>query len=701
MNSGVYVLKSIGSCSAALTCLAIGSLIALPTHGQTRSTPPDAPVVSGVQAHGPAAAESGAETDTARRGKAYAHMMRAVFASRRGEFRAAGAEIRAAIDLQPDSVEVHVQGAEMMRWMGRQEEAERLAAQALKLEPESAKAISFLADLASTQALSATRDEKSRTEALALFERLKNIRPLDESELRKFANLRMLDGDLEGSIEAARLLLAERPGDGQAAKLLVRLLMHQGNSGEAQRVLLRYLAKHPNDIEFLDDARGLTNDLSAWHVVLTELHENDDLDGRATATHALIGEALLRSSKMDDAVEALEAAMLFNSSDPAVRYNLTLAYRGAGRLADGAALARDLSTEYPGHGSVQRLLAETLESQRDVEGALNAYAATLRIMNAEAQDEERTTRDGIRLRIAQIELNRDRPAAAVAVVAELEDNGTAEALNVVGDIALAKRDWAGARQVARRLRALDLNGDAAMLEAESWLGAGKASKALPKFDEAISEAGPFVRVPVSRILREGGRPEVGEKIMREWREANPENADIAFQLGVYLYDLQRLDEAEVWMRRAIDLEPNHSPALNYLGYSLAERGEALEESLDLIRRALALDPSNGAYLDSLGWALYQKGDLLEAREPLERAAREFPTDSTILDHLGDVYAGLGENELALVAWARAADVATESAKTIRDKIESLRAKIPDPASPDATALGNADASPEQPARNQQ
>ena len=50
------------------------------------------------------------DTPVAKRGRAYAHMMRSMCEARRGEFRAAAGEIRRAIELQPDSVDAHLQG---------------------------------------------------------------------------------------------------------------------------------------------------------------------------------------------------------------------------------------------------------------------------------------------------------------------------------------------------------------------------------------------------------------------------------------------------------------------------------------------------------------------------------------------------------------------------------------------------------------
>src|SRR5690606_37184533 len=112
---------------------------------------------------------------------------------------------------------------------------------------------------------------------------------------------------------------------------------------------------------------------------------------------------------------------------------------------------------------------------------------------------------------------------------------------------------------------------------------------------------------------------------------------LMFALASAYEENRRYDRAERTFRELIAANDAHAPALNYLGYMLAERGRKLEEALSFIERALAIDENNPAYLDSLGWAYFRLGRFDEAREPLERAAKALPNVSVINDHLGDLY----------------------------------------------------------------
>lgn len=112
-------------------------------------------------------------------------------------------------------------------------------------------------------------------------------------------------------------------------------------------------------------------------------------------------------------------------------------------------------------------------------------------------------------------------------------------------------------------------------------------------------------------------------------------------------------EAEADFRAALAIEPDQPTVLNYLGYSLVERQENLEEALELIERAVAGEPDSGYIVDSLAWALYRMGRYDEAVPHMERAVELLPTDPVLNDHLGDVYWAVGRQREAQFQWRRA------------------------------------------------
>jgi tetratricopeptide (TPR) repeat protein len=111
--------------------------------------------------------------------------------------------------------------------------------------------------------------------------------------------------------------------------------------------------------------------------------------------------------------------------------------------------------------------------------------------------------------------------------------------------------------------------------------------------------------------------------------------------------------AEADFRRALEQDPDQPLVLNYLGYSLVERRENLDEALEMIERAVAGEPDSGYIVDSLAWALFRLGRYDEALPHMERAVELMPSDPILNDHLGDVYWALGRYREARFQWRRA------------------------------------------------
>ena len=100
------------------------------------------------------------------------------------------------------------------------------------------------------------------------------------------------------------------------------------------------------------------------------------------------------------------------------------------------------------------------------------------------------------------------------------------------------------------------------------------------------------------------------------------------------------------------LSSNQFQVLNYLGYSLVERGERLDEALSMISRAAIEKPDSGYIIDSLGWVQFRLGQYSEAVINMERATELMATDPIVNDHLGDAYWAVGRKVEARFQWRR-------------------------------------------------
>ncbi|EJF90498.1 tetratricopeptide repeat protein [Bartonella tamiae] len=143
-----------------------------------------------------------------------------------------------------------------------------------------------------------------------------------------------------------------------------------------------------------------------------------------------------------------------------------------------------------------------------------------------------------------------------------------------------------------------------------------------------------------------------------------------YQRGIARERMKEWQKAEPDFRQALELFPNQPQVLNYLGYSLIDRNEKLDEALNMVKKAADLRPDDGYIVDSLGWAYFKLGQFDEAVTILERAVQLLPGDPTINDHLGDAYWHIGRKLEATFQWNHAI-----AGKPTDDELEKIEEKL--------------------------
>ena len=169
-------------------------------------------------------------------------------------------------------------------------------------------------------------------------------------------------------------------------------------------------------------------------------------------------------------------------------------------------------------------------------------------------------------------------------------------------------------------------------DAEAWANLGQAYHDADRYDDAIEAYRKAQALPIANEAM-------------AWQ--------LWFMTGAAEEARGDWEAAEVAFRKALEIAPKESLTLNYLGYTLLDRGQKVDEAIDLIEQAHALAPDNGHITDSLGWAQYRQGDYAAAVETLEKAITSVPGDTTINDHLGDAYWQVGRRIEARFRWRAA------------------------------------------------
>ncbi len=168
-----------------------------------------------------------------------------------------------------------------------------------------------------------------------------------------------------------------------------------------------------------------------------------------------------------------------------------------------------------------------------------------------------------------------------------------------------------------------------------------------------------------RLAGDGAR---ARAVYQEALASRPDDPDLLYGLAELEERLGDPDRGVDLVEKILAADPDNPVALNYIGYSLADRNLDLDRADKLLRRAVQLDPSNGYVLDSYGWLMFRKGRVDQAHRLLERAARLAPAEPEILLHLGVLARAANQPRRALKLLEKARSFRPEG--EIRDRIDA-------------------------------
>jgi len=394
--------------------------------------------------------------------------------------------------------------------------------------------------------------------------------------------------------------------------------------------------------------------------------------------------ALLNQDKpaeIEKARSVLSEALQIRPDDERALLMLSQAERQAGEFSAAEQTARRLIAKNRNNARGYAALAESLESRQRYDGVVDALAPVLPQFRTGANSAASLGLLLPHLGFAYIQLGQpDKAVATFDEAHKLAPNDPVIGAYLVQSQISAKK-YVPAAELAHSIRQShpdDIR--LARLEADALSKSGKTDAGSTVLEELAARRSddPQVYIALAQFYTEANRGSQAVKALQVGQSKLPNETALTFELGA-VYDKQkRHADAEAAFRQVIARDPQHAPALNYLGYMLADRGEKLDESIDLVRRALVIEPDNGSYLDSLGWAYYKSNKLDLALDSLKKAADQLARNSVIQDHYGDVLFKLGRYEDAIAAWDRALSGDGDSIDKgdLDKKIRSARQKLP-------------------------
>lgn len=252
---------------------------------------------------------------------------------------------------------------------------------------------------------------------------------------------------------------------------------------------------------------------------------------------------------------------------------------------------------------------------------------------------------------------------------------SAEVLDQIGQYALAEKTYASVPPDSPSFHAAELG------RADALRREGKTDEAEAVLHALAQSHGnlPIVHLTHADLLRQMERFDEAvaaySRALDLYQEITDRQWFLFYARGISYERLDKWPEAEADFRRALELRPDQPQVLNYLGYSLVQRQQDLDEALDMIERAVAARPDSGYIVDSLGWVLYTLGRYDEAVSHMEHAAELMPIDPIVNDHLGDVYWSVGRKLEAEFMWKRALSFAEWEDASEQADVDRIRRKL--------------------------
>ena len=516
--------------------------------------------------------------------------------------------------IRPDApAEYDVLVAQQLALEGHDAEATEAYLRAVAKDPDSA-------DLNRSAAMALAQQNRLE-EALGYASRASALDPEDEDSRLFLAQLYRVErrtGDAEATLTRA----PGQPISYEAAFLLYQVYLDAGR---------------------LDDALTTAN----WML------EQDPEDQRGTIA---VATAYQRMERTEDAERSLRQAIERDPDNLRLRGALARMLRQRGAYQEESELYREVLEKHPDHHATLVALGEAQQALGDGEGAIATFEKV----------EERYPTDlstSIRLGYLYFDSKRYREARErfehvlaekpaeydvaffLGVVARREGdvNGSIAAFASIPE---DHRFYPEAR--AQIASVHERRGDYAEARAE-------VEKALAVRDTRE------MRVYAATLRAKSGDLDGAVSEVEAMLEAEPDDDELLFNLGVVYGEAKQTDQAILYMQKALAKNPENASALNYIGYTWAEQGVHLDEAERMIRRAIELRPDDGYIVDSLGWVYYmrarplvQSGRTAEAQPWLDRAIEELEKaheltggDPVISEHLGDAYLLLDQKELAL------------------------------------------------------
>ncbi len=510
------------------------------------------------------------------------------------------------------------------------------------------------------------------TDASNSLKKAMTFDPKSVAILNELAQVAIHMNDLKEAEQWARQAVELEPGDLKSKIFLARIYANENYISKALGLLKEILDRDPDSQEALVLAGAIYGQSKDFKKAARFLERAAKQKGQqAFMAHCYLGRIYIDTGDFSRAERHLKEALKLRPGFVMIYLDLADLYNREGKTDKAIESYRAILAQQPYNFKAREQLLMLFIRERQVDKALSELHKFRNII----QDDPI-----MGLKVAILCLQAKRYDDALAILKDIAHAYPGQG-RIQFDIAIAyeqKHDINAAIGVLKSIQtddkelAVEVKSRLARLLAEK----GEVNKAIRLLEQGLRDS-PNTKdwvIALADIYESVNRLSDSERLIRKALDVNPEDKGLLMHLAMLLDREGRDDEAIDCAKKVLKIDKADAQALNFLGYTYAEKGINLDKAEAMIKKALTIQPDDPYIIDSLGWVYYKQGKIDKAISCLEKAHSSAIKDSIIAEHLGDAYMAKGDFHRALKAYQEAIKQAYKPKDRLKLKKKILKAQ---------------------------
>jgi len=463
-------------------------------------------------------------------------------------------------------------------------------------------------------------------------------------------------------------IIDENPDDLSQYAFLANLYVSMDEYDKAEEIYLNILKKNPKDYENMLLLGALYARQKKFDKARETLEKLVKLNPQSFVAYHYLAKIYMETDQFDKARSSFDKALELNWS-PYLAFEAAFFLEKRGFQEDALKLYRQIIEDDEANERVRTMVISLLLKMNRIDEAIVEFEELLPFATDSLK---------IELNLSRLLLDRKRYDEAIKHLQNILDNDP-EFNNARILMAVAYHDKGDVAAAIENLKKVESGSDEyedatvllvkIMEEEDDYFAAIKLLRERISGEQTRRKS---FYPALAALLQDRENTAEAIEVFQEAFKLYPDDKELLLEYAIFQDESGNVDGALATMAKVLDINPDEPYALNYMGYTWAERGEKLDKALEYVKKALEIKPDDGFIRDSFGWVLFKMGRNNEALEELKKSLELEGDDPTINEHIGDVYQQLGKDKEALAAWKRALELQKDEVKKklIKKKIEA-------------------------------